>query len=361
MRAAAAPALGDRVDVIEVVLRDPLDDEVTVRLSACGVCHSDLTQIRGERRGLRYPLVVGHEAVGVVERAGSRVTRVRPGDQVILSGIPYCGQCYYCLHGPAVYCAARSAPSRPPKYEGSDGAPVYAYGLGAFAERTVVSELSVVPVTTELPVEQLALLGCAVLTGLGAVLNVARVPPGSSVLVAGAGGVGQSVVQAAALAGAVQVIVSDPVQGKLGVATANGATQTTTASGAELAELCREATGGRGVDFAFDAVGHHEIIRTCCAATRPGGAITAVGLPGPGQNFELPGYDFLVGGQRLQGCLYGGGNVVRDLLTYVGLAEAGKLNLRSLVTDVRPLSEVQQGFDDMISGTAIRTVIQLAG
>jgi S-(hydroxymethyl)glutathione dehydrogenase/alcohol dehydrogenase len=361
MRAAVAIQPRQPLEIQELQLRTPGDKEVLVRTLAVGVCHSDVAPWEGGRKSVQFPVVCGHELAGVVEAVGAGVSRVKVGDQVVGSPWPYCGTCFYCIRGHANFCEGLGpSATNPPKYLSSSGDRVHAYALGAFAEQTVLSEFSVVPVRSDLPAEQLALVGCAVLTGFGAVFNVGQVQPGAVVLVAGCGGVGQMVVKAADIAGAARIIAVDTVPMKRDAALKNGATEVIDPADGDLVELVRAVTDGRGVDIALEVVGNPELLMAAHRATRPGGRVVAVGTLSEAAEFRMSPLEIVHGGGKaLIGCKMGGGNPMHDIQAFADLASSGRYSLSELISKTRPLGEIQAAFDDLLAGNVIRTVLTL--
>src|SRR5918992_4499228 len=268
--------------VVETVdLDDPKEGEVLVRLASAGVCHSDYHVMKGEWT-LPLPMVLGHEAAGVVEKVGSRVTQVKPGDHVILNFRPNCGWCRYCTIGRPVLCNGADT-LRWMMFDGTvrlhkGGQDIYHFARTAsFAEYAVVPQSGAVPVRKDMPLEKACLVGCAVMTGVGAVVNTARVPAGSSVLVIGCGGIGLNVIQGAALAGAERIIAVDLLENKLAYAREFGATDIVDASKGDVPGRILEMTDG-GADYAFEAIGFSKTIEQAYESTCPGGVTTVVGM-----------------------------------------------------------------------------------
>jgi S-(hydroxymethyl)glutathione dehydrogenase / alcohol dehydrogenase len=339
----AVPAIGPR--------------DVLVRISASGICHTDLTVIEG-KSALQLPIVPGHEACGIVEEVGTEVGRVRVGDRVLASVAPACGSCWWCIHGMSNHCEVNPVASSIERFELPDGRRAKAVcGCGTFAEAMVVHEASVVPVHTDLSDEQLALLGCGVTTGVGAALNTARVEPGSSVAVIGCGGVGQSVIQGAAIAGAATIIAIDPVAGRRDASLKVGATHAIDPTEGDLLDAVQALTGGRGVDFSFEAVGRPELMIQAFDLARPEGAVTLVGMPPVGAELTLPALRAVFSGKRLAGSVLGGAQILRDFPKYVRLAESGRLDLGSMVSHRISLDEINDGIDLLSRADGVRTVI----
>jgi S-(hydroxymethyl)glutathione dehydrogenase / alcohol dehydrogenase len=357
-RAAVLPGLGCAVRVETLRVRLPADDEVVVRMTASGVCHSDMAAVHGAV-AWSLPAVLGHEGTGVVESVGSAVTRARVGDTVVLSGIPSCGHCFFCSRGENVLCErSEDVWARPAPYTREDGTPVTAFqGLGTFAELSVVSELCVVPVGSVLPPEQAALIGCAVMTGVGAVLIVADVEPGASVAVLGCGGIGQAMVQAAVLVGATKIIAVDPMQSKRAVAKSFGATHGVDAAAPDVIEQVRDICAGRGPDYVFEAFGRSSSLSTAYQMTRPGGVCVLAGVPGPDEVLSLPAQEVVLSGRTIRSCRWGGGRMDRDVPRLVDLASTGRLDLGALISRTMALDDVQHAFTALHSGEGLRSII----
>jgi S-(hydroxymethyl)glutathione dehydrogenase / alcohol dehydrogenase len=358
VKAAIYPGSGDRPQVEEVDLLSRLGPrDVRVKIEATGVCHSDLSGLRGAYGELE-PCIMGHEAAGTVVAAGPLASRVHVGDTVISSFVPVCGECFYCVRGQTNLCetmtSVRGGPKRATR---KDGTPLSGYScLGTFAEEMIVSEASVVAVHTGLPMAQLALIGCGVTTGVCAVLNTARVEPGSSVAVIGCGAVGTSAVQGARIAGATQIFAVDPVNFKRASALQVGATQPIDPADGDPVEQLRAATGGRGPDYVLEAVGLPETVQQAHAATRLGGTTVLIGAGLPGAVATFSVFD-LHREKRLLGCSFGSAQVRRDIPRLVGLAESGSLDLAALVTRTMSLTEVNEAFRAMEAGEVLRSVL----
>lgn len=359
MKAAVLTAYGEPLSIEDVTLGALGPRGVHLHTEASGVCHSDLSVANGSVR-LGHPMILGHEGTGTVLAVGSDVTRVRPGDRVIASFEPTCGNCWFCLHEQSQLCngtAARLAAGAP-KGTLPDGTPVPGFtGLGTFAEEMHVDESAVVPVQTDLPSDQLALIGCAVTTGVGAALNTAQVTPGSSVTVIGCGGVGQSVVQGARIAGAARIFAVDPVAMKRETAAQLGATDLIDPGDGDPVQQVKDATDGRGSDYAFEVIGHPDTITQAYATARRGGTVVVVGMARSDATVTFGALALFYDSKRILGCLYGGAQVRRDFPRFVQLAETGRLDLESLVSRHVHLDDVNDAFRAMEAGEVIRSVI----
>jgi alcohol dehydrogenase len=348
---------------IETVELDPPGrDEVLVRIGAAGLCHSDLSVINGDRpRPL--PMALGHEAAGVVEEVGEGVQDLVRGDRVVMVFMPSCGHCLPCAEGrPALCEPGAAANGAGTLLSGArrlhcDGAEVnHHLGCSAFAEYAVVSRRSLVKIDPELPLEEAALFGCAVLTGVGAVVNTARVQAGASVAVIGLGGVGLASLLGAAAAGARRIVAVDLSDEKLGLARQLGATDTVNARDPDAAEQVREATGG-GVEFAFEMAGSIKALELAYRITRRGGTTVTAGLPPPTAALPLPVVN-LVGEERtVKGSYIGTCVPTRDIPRYVELYRRGRLPVDRLMSGRLALEEINAGFDRLHEGKAVRQVI----
>jgi S-(hydroxymethyl)glutathione dehydrogenase / alcohol dehydrogenase len=357
VRAAIMTAAGEPLRIEEVARGELERSQVLVRIGASGVCHSDLLFRDGEGNA-PPPLVLGHEGAGVVEEVGPTVRELAAGDRVICSWVPVCGHCWFCVNGESHLCEAAAEPPLPRlrRADGSLAAPML--GVGSFAELAIVEETSLVKVHTDLPDEQLALIGCAVTTGVGAVLNTARVKPGASVAVFGCGGVGQSAIQAARLAGAARVFAVDPVALKRDTALALGATDAVESStDADAVDQIKALTGGRGADCAFETSGSEPALAPAFHCLRRGGTLVLVGVQGPQAATPWTPFQHFFGERRVLGCFYGSAQVKRDFPLLVALAESGRLDLGALVSRRISLDQVNDAFAAMERGEVIRSVI----
>lgn len=364
MRAAVLHEPG-RVAIEEVKLDRPQAGEVLVKVAAAGVCHSDLHLVDGALGKGRWPMVLGHEGAGVIEEVGGGVTGVRVGDAVSFCFVPSCRSCAACLAGRFNMCVpAGENGSRGTLMDGTtrlrlpDGTPLQ-HGLmtACFAERTVVDARGVVPIPPGLPLWQAALLGCGVMTGFGAVRNVARVRAGDSVAVIGCGGVGLQVVAAAALAGAAPLVAIDRDAAKLEIARHRGATHAIDSSGADPVATVWELNGG-GVDHAFEVVGRPETMRLAWDLLRPAATAVVVGLAPAGVEVSLPAIEFL-SDKGIRGSYYGSGDPAVDLPALAELAVCGQLDLANVVTDVAELDGVDAALERLRRGEGARTILVL--
>jgi S-(hydroxymethyl)glutathione dehydrogenase/alcohol dehydrogenase len=356
MRVAVAYELG-RPLVLEDLPTPAIGPrDVLVRVAASGICRTDLLAIRHTAR--KTPLVPGHEACGTVEAVGPEVRRVKVGDRVLASVTPACGSCWWCANEMSQHCE-RKALRFGPRFDLPDGRQAPALcGCGSFAEAMVVDEATVVAVRTDLPDEQLALLGCGVTTGLGAALNTAAVRPGSSVAVIGCGGVGQAVVQGARIAGASTIIAIDLSPGRREAAVQVGATHAVDPADGDPVEQVRALTEGRGADHSFEVVGLPQLMVQACDMARAEGTVTLIGMPHSADAaLSLPAMPLAASGKRIQGSVAGGSQILRDFPRYIRMAETGQLNLGALVSRRITLDQVNEGIDMLDRADGVRTVI----
>lgn len=362
MRAAVVSSIGGGFDVEELVIDVPRGREVLVDVRAVGLCHSDLSFAETDF-GTPLPMVLGHEFAGVVAATGPEATGVDVGDHVVGSLVRACGACPECEGGAPYRCTRRSdllrRPDEPPRLTRADGSPVTAaLGTAAFAEQCLVHENQLVRVPRELPFPQAALLGCSTVTGVGAVLNTARAAAGESVAVVGLGGVGLNALSGARLAGAHPVVAVDIAPEKLDLAARFGATHTVDAGSQDPVAAVREITGGAGVHHAFEVVGHETTTLQALRMTRTGGTTYLVGLHRPGAPVSLDLMAEVLAPQRSIVGVYMGSTVIgRDIPEYARLYLEGRLELDALVAQEIPLSQIEDGFAQMRSGRAARSVV----
>jgi S-(hydroxymethyl)glutathione dehydrogenase/alcohol dehydrogenase len=357
MRAAIFVEQDGDLTVEDVTATDPGPRDVVVQVTASGVCHSDLSVINGTLP-MPPPAILGHEGTGIVESVGSEVSRVKPGDKVIGSFIPACGVCWFCRNNQSNLCEQTYAVMGTMRATRSDGTPLPSMtGLGTFSDVMTCDEISLIKVETDLPDEQLALIGCGVTTGVGAALNTAQVVPGSSVAVVGCGGVGQAVIQGARIAGAARIIAVDPVEMKRKTALQLGATDAIDPTDGGATAQIQALTSGRGVDYAFEVIGNPKTIQQAFDMVRPGGACVLVGVPRFDQTIELPSMPLILQEKRVLGTVYGSAQVNRDFPRLIGLVEQGRLDLGDMVTKRMRLDDINDAFKAMQAGEAIRSVI----
>ena len=357
MRAAIFTENDGPLSVEDVTPTDPGPRDVVVRITASGLCHSDLSVINATLP-MPPPAILGHEGAGVVESVGAEVSRVKKGDRVIGSFIPACGTCWFCLRDMSNLCENTYTVMATPRAHRSDGSVLPTMtGLGTFADMMTCDEMSVVKVETDLPDEQLALIGCGVTTGVGAALNTARVEPGSSVVVIGCGGVGQAVIQGARIAGAARIIAVDPVALKRDTALKLGATDAVDPADGDVVAQVQALTSGRGADYAFEVIGVPDLITQAFNCVRSGGTAVAVGVPRFDTVVSLPTFPLILSEKRLLGTVYGSAQVRRDFPRLVELVETGRLDIGDMVSRTISLDEINKGFDAMKAGEVIRSVI----
>jgi len=366
MRAAVLESPGqpivvcDDVDIIE-----PRAGEVRVRVHYCGLCHSDYSIVSGTFP-LGEPVILGHEASGIIDCVGPGVGGLAPGDPVVLTPLPPCGSCFFCQRGQHSLCVNGMSLMTMTLTDGETGLSrggkrvLRGTGMGALAEYVIVPASGAVKVEADIPLDVACVIGCAVQTGVGAVVNTARVEAGSTVLVQGLGGVGLSTVQGARIAGAALIIGCDPIAARREAALAFGATHVLDPESENLPERVMTLSANIGVDYAFETAGRASLIASCVALTRPGGTTICVGAPPLEENITIPNaVIFASTEKKLCGCLLGSCNSLRDIPRLLALWRAGKLDLESLITSRRPLAQVNEGFADLAAGRGIRTVIAI--
>ncbi|MGW7201396.1 Zn-dependent alcohol dehydrogenase [Streptomyces chryseus] len=356
VRAAVLPAVGAPLEITDIDLPDTGPGQVRVRLAAAGVCHSDLSLSNGTMR-VPVPAVLGHEGAGTVVSVGEGVTHIAPGDPVVLNWAPSCGSCHHCGIGEAWLCADALSGAGNVYARTAGGTDLHpGLNVAAFAEETVVAANCVLPVPDGIPLTDAALLGCAILTGYGAVHHSARVRAGESVAVFGVGGVGLAVLQSARIAGAGQIVAVDVSPEKEELARAAGATDFLIASETTAREI-RKLTGGRGADVAIECVGRAVTIRTAWDSTRRGGRTTVVGIGGKDQQVTFNALEIFHFGRTLTGCVYGNSDPARDLPVLAEHIRAGRLDLGSMVTEQIGLDGIPAAFDNMIAGKGGRALV----
>ena len=358
MKAVVARAL-NALSVVDVDLAPPKAGEVLVRMRATGVCHSDLSVLNGTIPS-PYPTVLGHEGAGVVEAVGEGVTHVVPGDHVMHSFVPQCGECFHCVHDEPYLCTV----AKPEGWllDGTsrvqlDGEPIAVMTfLGNMAEYAVVPAICTAKIDRDVDFKAAALVGCGVSTGVGAVLRTARVRAGSTVAVFGCGGVGLAIVQGARIAGARQIVAVDRSAEKMALAREFGATDGVT-PGAKPAREIMAMTGGLGVDYAFEAIGRTETIEQCIRAVRRGGVAVLVGIGRMQERFSVNNLVLPLTAKTIKGCMFGSINFKTDFALYLDLYRRGQLDLDRMVTRTYRLDEAPQAFADLEQGTNARGVI----
>ncbi len=365
-RAAVAWEAGKPLEIEEIEIGGPKRGEVLVRLVATGVCHTDAYTLSGvDPEGL-FPSVLGHEGGGVVVEVGPDVTSVAAGDHVIPLYIPECGACGYCTSGKTNLCQSiRSTQGKGLMPDGSSrltarGRTLYHYmGTSTFAEYTVVPEISLAKIRMDAPLEKVCLLGCGITTGIGAVLNTAKVEPGATVAVFGMGGIGLSVVQGAVMAGASRIVVIDINPGKFELATQLGATDTINPNDypdTPIQQVIVDLTDG-GVDYSFECVGNVHLMRAALECAHKGwGESVIIGVAGAGEEIATRPFQ-LVTGRVWRGTAFGGVKGRSELPNYVDRAVAGEIKIDPFITHTMPLERINEAFDMMHQGKSIRSVI----
>jgi len=346
----------------ELDLAEPRAGEVLVKVAAAGVCHSDWHLMTGATQHA-LPVVPGHEGSGVVQTLGQGVTRVQMGDHVALNWAPNCGHCFYCVNGRPSLCEAYVGPIwAGTMMDGTtrfskNGQPVYHFSaVACFAQYIVVPEQCCVPLPRDVPLPVAALIGCAVTTGVGAVLNTAQVKPGSSVAVFGAGGVGLSIIMGAKLAGAGRIIAIDTNESKGDIAQAFGATDILIA-GAQTNAAIKRMTEGRGADYVFEAIGLPQVQEQCLEVVRPGGLVVLVGVSPMGSGTNLPGAIITRQEKTVTGSYYGTANTARDFPLYADFYREGRLDLDRLVSKTFALAQINEAYEEMLGGELARGII----
>jgi len=355
MRAAILTAFNEPLEIEELTSPDLGPTDVRVSIEASGVCHSDLTIANGGVP-MPPPVILGHEGAGTILQVGSDVSGLAVGDRVIASFVPACGVCWYCLHDSSNLCESNFMFA--PRGVRADGSFVPGMtGLGTFSDEMVCSQTQVVKVNTDLPAEQLALIGCGVTTGVGAALITAKVEPGATVAVIGCGGVGQAVIQGARIAGASRIFAIDPVEMKRKTAEQQGATDLIDPSDGGSIAAVKAATGGRGADYVFEVIGLPETILQAFNTARRGGTVVVVGMPRLDAEVTFRAFPLFSDSKRMLGCYYGSAQVRRDFPRFVSLIETGRLDVGSMVTKHIHLEDVNDAFRAMQAGEVIRSVI----
>ena len=365
MRAAVLERSGQAVHMQSVDIIEPRRGEVRVRVRHCGVCHSDFSIVNGTFPQSE-PVILGHEAAGVVESVGPEVSGLAVGDHVVLTPAPSCGRCYYCQRDDHSLCPDAMGVSTSALPDGETGLcrngerVLRGVGVGAWAEYVVTPEHGAIKVPDDVPLNVVCVIGCALQTGVGAVLNTARVEEGASVLVMGLGGIGQAAVQGARVAGAATIIASDPVAGRRERAAGFGATHLLDPGADDVLAEAKRITGGIGVDYAFETAGVGALSELGLAAIRMGGLLVCVGAPPMDQGLSIPLIALFVTEQkRVSGCMLGSCNSAYDIPRLVRLYRSGALDLDGMITHRRALSEVNEAMADMAAGRGIRTVLDI--
>jgi Zn-dependent alcohol dehydrogenase len=364
IRAAILWEQGKPLSVEAAELDPPGPGEVLIDVHVAGVCHSDLHAISGDWP-MKVPLVPGHEGAGVVRALGSGVTRVRVDQRVVFCWAPACGTCPACVEGRPLLCDRldkttfrNRLPSGGTRLRAKDQELAPFLGTACFATHTVLPQEALIPVTGEVPFEALAAVGCAVITGVGAVTNAAQVKAGASVAVIGAGGVGLNVVQGAVIAGSTRIIAIDREAAPLAFAKSLGATDVVQPT-ARISDAVKELTGGRGADYVFDTVGTPDTMAEAIAASRKGGTVVVTGLSRLDAKGTVKMYPFVMHEKRLVGSVYGSGDPLRDVPILLDWHRAGRLKLDELAARVYPLEGVNDALDALAKGTGGRGILRM--
>jgi len=357
MRAAVFVGTEQPLTIENVKPEAPGPRDVVVQIGASGVCHSDLSIVHGYVP-LPPGVVLGHEGTGRVVEVGAEVTKVKKGDRVIASFVPACGTCWFCLRDQSNHCEQEAQSMMLPRGSRPDGSPYMCFtGLGTFAEAITTSEHSLVKIESDVPDEELALIGCGVTTGVGAALNTAHVQPGSTVAVIGCGGVGQAVIQGARIAGAARIIAVDMVEMKRNAAKKFGATDGVDPKQGDPVAQVKELTGGRGVDYSFEVIGLPETMVQAYNMARNGGTVCIVGMSRMDAQITLPAFQLFYEEKKIVGSKYGSAQVRRDFQRFIDLIETRRLDIGAMVSRRIKLDQVNDAFRAMEAGEVIRSVI----
>ena len=365
-KAAVLTGLNQPLEIrTDVEVPSPHAGELKIRMAASGVCHSDLSVQNGTLIGGSFPLVLGHEGAGVVEEVGEGVADFKVGDHVVISWVPQCGECFFCLRGQPHLCeAANIALAAGTLLDGTPrmttgGQPLYQMAAsGTFGEWTIVPAIGAVKIPDDVDLKLAALIGCGVLTGVGAALNTAHIRQGDTVAVVGCGGVGLNVIQGARIAGATEIIAVDMSETKLALAKQFGATASVNASQGDPVSKVMGMTGERGADVAFEVIGLQQTIDQVITMARRGGQAILVGVPRMDVMVTLPAFFGIVLQEKtIKGCWYGSSNVQRDVPRLIELYKKGDLLLEELVSRTIQLEDVNDAFAAMQTGEIARSVI----
>lgn len=370
IRAAVLNAMGAKAPFADsqplkiepLELSPPGEGEVLVRIAAAGLCHSDLSVINGDRPR-PTPMALGHEAAGVVEALGPGVHDLKPGDHVVMVFVPSCGHCLPCAEGRPALCEPGAVANTAGTLLSGErrlrrnGAEInHHLGVSAFADYATVSRRSLIKIDRDLPLDKAALFGCAVLTGVGAVVNTAQVRAGTTVAVVGLGGVGLAALLGAVAAGASRIVAIDLAEDKLTLARSLGATDVSNAASADCVDAVRTATRG-GLDYVFEFAGSAKAFELAYKITRRGGMTVTAGLPPPTATFALPIVNLVAEERTVKGCYIGTCVPLRDIPRYIALYQQGRLPIDRLMSGHLKLDDINTGFDRLASGQAIRQVI----
>jgi S-(hydroxymethyl)glutathione dehydrogenase / alcohol dehydrogenase len=364
MKAAVLHNFNEALKVESIDVQEPQAGEVLVKVAASGICHSDLHVVRGDLP-MPTPIILGHEGAGVVEKVGPGVTSVEVGDHVVLSWVSYCGKCFFCGKGDFHLCeASAQAAFAGGMQDGSsrfrmNGTSVHHFaGVSSFGEYTVVAEHAAIPIRKDAPLDAASLVGCGVMTGVGAVINTAKVEAGQSMVVFGCGGVGLNCIQGGALVGAEKVIAVDLLDSKLKMAEEFGATHLINASKGDAIDQVRALTpNNRGVDWAFEVIGSPAIVTQCFMTLRRGGKVVVVGVPKLTDQICVPGFSLPLEEKGLIGSTYGSAKMRTDMPRLIDLFMAGKLKINELISRRVGVGDINESFSRMEKGEVARSVI----
>jgi NDMA-dependent alcohol dehydrogenase len=366
-KAAVCTGLNQPLEVKELDLEAPHAGEIRVKMGASGVCHSDLSVQNGTLMG-SYPIVLGHEGAGVVQEIGEGVEGIEVGDHVVVSWVPQCGHCFYCERDQGYLCetgaiamATGGLLDGTPRFS-LDGQPIAQMASsGTFSEEAVIPAIGAVKIPKDVPLAVAALIGCGVLTGVGAALNTADIHEGDAVAVVGCGGVGLNVIQGAKIAGAGEIIAVDMLPNKLELARQFGATQLVNAGESDAVSKVMELTGGRGADVAFEVIGLKQTIDQTISMTRRGGEAVLVGVPRMDVMLEVPAFfGVVLMAKTVKGCWYGSSNVQREVPRLLEYYKNGQLKLDELISRRISVEDVNEAFAAMEAGEVARSVIEYA-
>jgi len=357
VKAAVCYEFGRPLVVDEIDIAPPQDREVKVKLAATAICHSDVHLIRGEWGG-QLPVVAGHESAGVIVEVGPNVTALKLGDHVVVSLLRSCGYCPACKSGASQLCSGSFALDTQCRLSSKDGQTIY-HGIktASFAEYTIVDESQCVKIPDDIRPESAALLGCGVITGVGAVLNTAKVDPGSQIAVMGIGGVGLNSIQGAVLADASMILAIDQVEDKLTTASAFGATHTVNANSEDPVKVARALTNGLGLDYIFVAVGNVAAIIQAFKMARRGGSVVVIGLPEASATVSLRVHPLVTGERSIIGSFMGSAQLNKDVPSLIELYQQGRLKLDELISQRYSLEQINDAIAAMEHGKTLRNVI----
>ena len=364
-KAAVLTGIGQPLEIRDnVEVEAPHAHEVKVRMVASGVCHSDLSIQNGTIMS-PMPVVLGHEGAGIIEEVGEGVTSVKPGDHVVISWVPQCGDCYFCQHDQGYLCESSSTAlamssllDGTTRFKSGDQNLYQMAASGTFSEFSIIPETGVVKIPNDVDLKVAALIGCGVLTGVGAAMNTADIKKGDTVAVLGCGGVGLNVIQGARIKGASEIIAIDMNETKLAMAKEFGATVSVNASQSSAAGQVMSLTNQRGADVAFEVIGLGPTIEQAFQMTRRGGETVLVGVPRMDVMFNAPAFlGLIVAGKTVKGCWYGSSNVQKDVIKLLDLYKKGELKLDELISRTIKIDDVNDAFDAMQTGEIARSVI----